>query len=111
MAYTQKDFRSPGLFLPQKTFGMEKRTQCHKMVMNVAVEMANTIYERCAGLSNAFRKQHPSQRAYVRKALPYLIPQARATLTDLLVQTRDPVLKDEIYEALCLDNQFVSRVV
>lgn len=99
------------LILPQKSFGMEARAHAHKMVMDVAVEMANVIWEQCAGLDSAWRRANSPRKRYIRQALPYLIPKARATLVDLMNATDDIATKDKIYEALCLDNQFVNRIV
>jgi hypothetical protein len=100
----------PGLLLPQG-LGMKKRAVGHKLVVKVAREMAHEIYESCASADNEWYKQWPSRETYVERALPLTIPMARATLTDLMVQTKDESLKAEIYEALCLDRQFEDRIV
>ena len=102
---------SPTLLTPSRIpFGLQKRKYGHKLIVETAVEMAHEIYEKCAS-DNAWHKAHPSRSAYVLKAVPYLIPRARATLTDLMTSTKDNAMKEKIYEALCLDNQIPSRIV
>lgn len=99
------------LLLPQKSFGVAKRVLGHELVVKTAREMGYETYEKCCSMDNDFRKKWPSRESYVEKALPLIIPQARATLTDLMTQTQDENLKEKIYQALCLDSQFVDRIV
>jgi hypothetical protein len=100
------------LILPkQKSFGMKARKIGHKLVIKTAREMAHEVYEKCASMDNEWYKQWPSRETYVEKSLMYFVPQARATLTDLMMQTKDERLKEEIYQALCDDGQFVDRVI
>ena len=102
---------SSSIILPQKTIGIKKRTKGHKLVVETAREMALAVYEECALVNNEWYKVWPSSKRYVEKSLPLFIPKARATLVDLMNRTKDESLKEKIYEALCLDNEFIDRIV
>lgn len=94
-----------GLVLPQQIL---PHAAGHKLVVNVAKEIAATMYEAFARLDDRWYAANPSQDAYVKEAWPLLLEQARATLANLIAQTRDEHLKDEIFDALVKDNAIRS---
>lgn len=57
----------------------------HKLVAHVAMEMAQAVYEACAR-DNAWYRGHRDRTAFVRALAPEMVPQARATLTDMLAR-------------------------
>lgn len=76
----------------------------HFQVAEVAKAIAAEIYDRFAVASDAFYQQNPSQGAYVEKSWPLYCETARATLATLLTGNLSDVLKNQIHEALVLDN-------
>ena len=75
--------------------------------------MAHELYDHMMHQNDWFDfwiKTHPGmdraqlEEAFVDKNLPVLLPQARATLAGMLTTVTDPKLRDEIYDALVLDN-------
>lgn len=90
----------------------EKQVQVHKLVLETARSMANSLFE-VVMLNNewydGWKKARPGQSeralraAFVAKHTVRLLPSARATLASMLTSTPDAALKEEIYEALCLD--------
>lgn len=90
----------------------------HKLVKETAEAMAHELYDtmmkddfwyRYWKKSNPRIADQPKQleMAFVRKNLPKLLPQARATLAQMLRTTPDEKLKETIYEALILDATLV----
>lgn len=91
----------------------KRQIACHKLIYATAVEMAGALYDemmkdnfwweqwkgKCQGLSRA-----GMQRKFIKQNLPAMIPQARATLAGMLSRPIDIGMKDEIMEALVLDN-------
>lgn len=75
---------------------------CHKLIRQTALEMANELYE-LAAKDNQFYKQYRDRTHFLSLAWPQLIPQARATLAEMLGRTMDEGLKTTITEALILD--------
>jgi hypothetical protein len=109
MEWRPPEAEKPALILPKQGFGIEARKVGHKLVVDTAREMGFEIYDNCCSLSDEFRKRWPSPKAYVRTALPFLIPKAREVLVNYMNSTRDKAVKDKIYEALVLDNAFRNR--
>lgn len=88
----------------------------HRMVAELAVKMADEHFDLYMSENNdlwKLFKEHltPKQRrvAFVTRIAPVLLEDARLILTDMLSQPVDVVtqhMKDEIMEALILDNDF-----
>lgn len=88
----------------------------HKLVHSTAVSMAHELYDVMM-LDNIWyglwKRQNPGIGAvgladrFVARNLSRLVPQARATLAGMLRTTTDECLKEEIYEALLLDNTLI----
>lgn len=76
---------------------------CHKLVYQTALEMTQELYE-LAAKDNEFYALYKDRGAFVKAALPQLIPQARATLVEMLSTNIAESLKSEIASALILDN-------
>ena len=80
----------------------------HKLVANVAANMAQEVYEEAAR-DNKWYARHRDRKAFIRRLAPELVQDARNLLTDML--TRPSVLdheKEIIIEALAMD-QHVPR--
>lgn len=90
------------------------RTVAHKMVMKVAIGMAQEVFEESMSRDNelyrGLKASHPGKpesflrKVFVRNLAPSLLGDARATLATMLASTTDEALKLEIYDALTLDN-------
>jgi len=92
----------------------------HKLVMDTAVGMAQELYGLYC-LDNAFNhkmraggkiNEKQSREVFCRHVAPQLLEDARQTLAMMLGQPEDVVpqsMKDEIYEALCLDNDLRGK--
>lgn len=92
----------------------------HAMVMNVAVEMANEMFE-VYSRENAFHRKmrangqvtdKAARRLFVERVAPRLLSEARQALTNMLTQPDDRVplsMKDEIAAALILDNDLQAK--
>lgn len=90
----------------------------HKLVKETAEAMAHELYDTMMKDDfwyNYWKKANPRiasqprqlELAFVRKNLSKLLPQARATLAQMLRDTHDESLKETIYEALLLDATLV----
>ncbi|HVX57593.1 MAG TPA: hypothetical protein VHA37_07735, partial [Candidatus Saccharimonadales bacterium] len=94
----------------------------HKMVANVAIEMANEMFEVYA-LENAFYRklradgaimEKQARLVFVERVAPRMLEDARQTLSSMLgTESTSDYVKEQIYEALCLDsdlraNRFVA---
>jgi hypothetical protein len=88
----------------QPNVDQDSGTHAHRLVANVASQMAAAVYEACCSRSNLFYELNPNAQAYVDKTWPKFLDQARITLTDLLNRTKDQYVKDEIADALIKDN-------
>ncbi len=94
--------------------GRNSVAHCHRRVTDVAREAAAELYEgtmRDNLVRGAWKAQHPGLSeagllaAFVKRFWPGCIPFARATMARLLAApTIDPSLKEEIMDALALDN-------
>jgi hypothetical protein len=83
-----------------------KQRAAHMLVAKMARDMACEIYEDCAR-DNVFRKLNPNMEDFVERTYGSLLDQARQVLAAML--QRDDIgdlLKNQIYEALCLDEMF-----
>ena len=76
---------------------------CHRLIRDTARSMAEEIYEVGAS-DNDWYEKYPDRKAYVKAAWPLLIEEARATLARLLTTPINEKLKEQISEALILDN-------
>jgi len=87
-----------------KIVSPEQSPHAHKLVMSVAVGMAKSMYEDMLR-DPMFHKAAPNRKAFIKFAAPKLLPQARATLAQMLTSTSlPPVQKEQILDALVLDN-------
>jgi hypothetical protein len=79
------------------------KTVAHKIVGDLAVKMAQTVYEERAK-DNTFYAQFPNRNAFVRQFAPMFISDARAVLTDMLQQESiSDAEREDIFNALILD--------
>lgn len=95
---------------------MKPTTHTHWRVKETAVAMAHELYDHLM-MSNVFytawKIRNPGMDAkqleeeFVAKNLARLLPQARATLTQMLTTCQDDDLREEIYNALLLDATLV----
>lgn len=76
----------------------------HHQVADVAKGIAGEIYERFASASDAFYQANPDADTYVAQNWPLYCEAARATLTSMLAGNYPEVLKEQIFQALVLDN-------
>lgn len=77
---------------------------CHKLVAETAKNLARSIYERLASTNNEFFAQNPSMEVFVGKTWPGLVEDARTTLVQMLTLPYPEELKEQIHEAIVLDN-------
>ena len=76
----------------------------HKMIADLAVQMAHETYEQCASHYNNWYKVNPSRTAFVKRCAPTLVEEARRVLAQLLDSDKLPrEEKDKIFEALLMD--------
>lgn len=85
----------------------------HKLVHETAIAMAHALYDTMMQDNQwyeAWKKANPGKSSkelevkFCNKNVKRLLPQARATLAQMLTTSTDEVLKESIYEALLLDN-------
>ena len=91
---------------------------CHKMIKATAQELAGAMYEELMAddfMFTAWKKKcrgmHAKnlQKRFIARYWGSCIPIARATLTTMLRGTLDEAVKEEIYEALCLDATLIAQ--
>jgi hypothetical protein len=93
----------------------------HKLVRDTAVSMAHELYDAMMMHDNWWKQwqeqnpgvsRHTLEQRFVNKNLPLLVPQARAALAKCLqpgqVAGMTDKQRDEIAQALILDNQLVD---
>jgi hypothetical protein len=85
-----------------------KRCLGHRMVITLAMKMANEEYERYAH-NNAWYAANPQRKPWVLAATPYYTEPARATLAGMLAGQYPEHLKQKISEALIMDNAFRGK--
>lgn len=88
-----------------------KRGWVHPQVKEIAVGIAEAMYERLAGRgtpeSNLWYEQNKDRAAYIERQWPLLIQQARATMAQMLGSfVIDDEMKQKIHQALIEDQQF-----
>lgn len=77
----------------------------HKMIADVAVGMAQEVYEEMCSGSNAIYKVHGNRDDFIKQCAPTLVRAARIMLSQMLGDPKTPEWeKEQIYEALLLDN-------
>lgn len=89
--------------MTQKSLSRRAQGACHKLVASTAMELAGALYEDLAK-DNEFYRRNPSQKRFIKKYWSKLVPQARATLADILARPGNENLKPTIADALILDN-------
>jgi hypothetical protein len=88
-----------------KSIRVPRRAAAHPEIVKLAIEIGNTIYEQYASRGNVWHKQYPDRLAYVRKVLPYLIEEARATMAKTLATNIDERTKERIHQILIEDQR------
>lgn len=88
-------------------------TACHKMIAETAKQMAFELYDTLMQDNNWYalwKGQNPRlspeslAKRFVARNWGQLVPSARATLVEMLRRPLDEALKEEISQALILDN-------
>lgn len=88
----------------------------HHLVHSTAVGMAHELYDTMMGDNEWYgqwKALNPGispkglEDRFVAKNLGLLVPQARAMLAHMLRTSVDDILKEQIYEALLLDNTLI----
>lgn len=79
------------------------QTYCHKLIAETAKSLARTIYVHNARRSNEFFAQ-VDEETFVQRSWPGLVEDARTTLIDMLAGNYPEALKEEISQAIILDN-------
>lgn len=91
-------------------------SHAHKLVLETAVGMCHELYDTMMHDDHWYRywkSANPGlngvqlEKAFVKKNLDRLLPQARATMAGMLRTSNDESLKETIYEALVLDATLV----
>ncbi len=90
---------------------------CHKLMKETAIAMAHEVYDALMQKNDWYalhKSRHPNlnraglERIWVAKHWGQFVEGARATLTQSLLVITDEGLKEQIYEALLLDNTLVA---
>lgn len=92
----------------------------HKLVAKTAIEMAEEVFELYAQDNTWYKKmradgavtEKQARKVFVERVAPRLLEDARKTLVSMLGQPDDVVsehMKQEIYEAICLDNDLRAK--
>lgn len=76
----------------------------HALIEKTAKEMAGAYYEVAASKDNAFFRDWPIQRNFIRKNWRNFVLAARQTLTGMLSRNYPDEMKTKIYDALILDS-------
>lgn len=106
---------------PQVLAVPKQQIYAHKLVRDTAVSMAHELYDAMM-MHDLWWKQwrdqnpgvsrHTLEQRFVNKNLPLLVPQARAALAKCLQPGQVPGMtdkqRDEVAQALILDNQLVD---
>jgi len=92
----------------------------HKLVASVAIEMAQELFEEYARVNEVYaamraqgKREKVLRKTFVKRVAPKFLEEARKALSNLLIQEHvSQMAKDEIYEALILDNEMrANRLV
>lgn len=103
-------------YIDSSAAGARPSKHAHKLVYETAVGMAHELYDvvmlddewwKCWKQLNPGASPKELEARFVKKNLPKLLPQARATLAGMLRTCPDEELANEIYEALLLDNTLI----
>lgn len=79
------------------------QTYCHKLIAETAKSLARSIYEHNAKRDNEFFAQ-VDEETFVSRSWPGLVEDARTTLVNMLAGSYPEALKEEIAQAIILDN-------
>lgn len=91
---------------------MTQKAYCHRLVAKTATEMANVLFDEMMRDNRRWalwRRLCPEatpeeiRKRWVSVAWPRLVPQARATLAEMLNRPLAEGLKRDIHDALVLD--------
>lgn len=85
-----------------------KRCLGHRMVVTLAMKIANEEYERYAH-NNTWYAANPHRKPWVLAATPFYTEPARATLATMLAGNYPEPLKQQIADALIMDNAFRGK--
>jgi hypothetical protein len=93
----------------------------HRLVAATAVEMAQELFEVYARENDIYRSlirggqvtEKAARKRFVKRVAPKFLEEARKALSQMLIQEHvSQMAKDEIYEALILDNDMrANRLV
>lgn len=92
----------------------------HRLVAETAIEMAQELFEEYARVNEVYaamrakgKSEKALRRIFVKRVAPKFLEEARKALSNMLIQEHvSQMAKDEIYEALILDNELrANRVV
>lgn len=90
---------------------------CHKLIAKVAQGLCSELFDALMQdneIYDEWKRQHPGasrkglERAFIGKYWGSSIPHARATLAHMLTLPMSEVEKEEIAEALALDNTLIK---
>lgn len=96
-----------------KKMAQKPQAHAHFLIVKTARDMAAVAYEELMKNNDwytSWKAQHPDlhgeplQLAFILKAYPLMLEQARHTLTEMLSQPIAEALKEEIADALIKDN-------
>jgi hypothetical protein len=76
----------------------------HRLIKKTAVEFAQTFYEDAAH-DNDFYKMYPDAKTFARRQWKYFIEPVRQTFVHMLTTEMPEAAKEEIAEALILNQQ------
>ena len=89
---------------------MNKQEACHVYVRKIAKEMAGAVYESCAK-DDAFFAAYPSERAFITKAWPLYVGEARQSLVALLGSPSvHETLKEKIFDIVLKDKALQTNI-
>lgn len=94
------------------------KAHAHPLIAETAHEMAHALYETLMSDNwwyDRWKEQNPGlssvqlETLFVRRNVEKLLPQARATLAQMLATGISEDLKEQIYEALVMDKTLVAK--
>lgn len=88
--------------------GPKKRCLGHRMIITLAMKIANEEYERYAS-NNEWYRANPCRKTWILSATPFYTEPARATLAGMLTGPMPDHLKQQIANALIMDNAFRGK--
>jgi hypothetical protein len=86
---------------------MAKKTHCHWLIAKTAKEMAGAQYEELAR-NDAWYRTHPSQKDFIAAYWSKYTETARATLAKMLALNFSESIKEQIADALILDDGYAK---